>query len=246
MVKQDKSKSSKKTDASALSMVSAKGQEKSNPWNDTQVLSGADASLAHSNAQSVQNMPDILANDKILAAILQPRTKGPIKIGKLSNVTPLKVSYGGTSTEQPGGGSLVKEKVHKKQQVEYDSSKGFVSTSWANFLMDPEKAKESPMTTHKSGLFIRHVTSTALNPNDPIFKGKGGKGKGKKGKLQGGVPPSVNVESLSYTNSSLLSNTWTNVIMYQPKEQIFKINQPPGSPVQKSLSTSALDQKPKK
>lgn len=242
MVKQEgKSKSSKKVEGGALSMVSAKGAEKSNPWNDSQVLSGAEGSLAHSNAQAVQNLPDILANDEILASILQPRIgSGPIKLGQMANVTPLKVSYGGISTEQSGGGStLVTQKVHKNQRIQYDRSKGFVSTSWANFLMDPEKAKEAPLTTQKNGLFIRHVTSTVVNPNE-LFKGKVGKGKMK----GGGVPPSVNVDSLSFTEGGLQSNTWTNVIMYQPKEQIFKCEPASGSAMPKREQSKSIKPAP--
>lgn len=242
MVKQeDKSKSSKKADG-GLSMLNEKGPAKNNPWNEEQVLAGIEGSLEHSNAQAVQNLPDILANDEVLAAILKPRMSGPIKMGQIPNVIPLKVSYGGTSTVQPGSGTMDKQKMHKNQQVEYDRSKGFVSTSWANFLLDEEKAKESPITTQKNGLFIRHITSTVTNPND-LFKGKVGKGKMQKGG-SGGVPPSVNVDSLSFTNSNLLSNTWSNVIMYQPKEQIFKVNQAPTGDVQKREQSKSVKAAP--
>ena len=224
MVKQNgKSSSSKKAggggggnSSAGMSMLNAKGPSKSNPWSEDQILAGMDANLQHSSAQAVQSLPGVLADDEILAAILKPHLNGPIQLGQLENVTPLKVSYGGTSTEQPsgGGGNLVKQKVHKNQQVEYDRSKGFVSTSWANFLMDPDKAKESPLTTQKEGLFIRHVTSTVLNPSGKAGKGGGG----------GGAPPSVNIDSVSYTSGSLMSNTWTNVLMYTPKEQVFKMD----------------------
>lgn len=207
-----------KKDQKALDMVQAKGDPRSNPWVDNESTESADICLKQTTAQVVQNLPPVLAQDTLLKALLQPSLK-QVQLGDYSNVVPLEVNYGGSKTTEESttiNGNIVSKRAHKDKMVEYDKTKGFVTTSWANFMLD-SKGKQAALTTSAEGLFIKHVTSTVINPNS-MFKQNNNQ-----------QLPAVNVDSSSLTSGNLLSNSWTNVLLYTPKEQIFKINVPKGT-----------------
>ncbi|KAI2796822.1 hypothetical protein RDWZM_007134 [Blomia tropicalis] len=211
-------------------IVRAKGQAKtSNPWKVENDGNGEDTSgLKQSTAQVVQSLPAALANDLILKALLDPTLK-QIQTGDFPNVVPLKVTYGGTETgtdqskKSTSKSNIVKLKAHKDKVIEYDKTKGFVSTSWANFVVDSEKQngkeKQIQLTNNKDGIFVKHVTSTVINPHD-LFKGK----------EQPPLPKaSIKLNSFSYTSPILLSNTWSNVLVYTPKQVTYKIDTTKGT-----------------
>ena len=204
-----------------LGVVQEKGKKRSNPWQDSRELNSNDATVKQSSAQVVQNLPPCLANDLILKAILQPPSQ-QVKFGDLPNVIPLEVNYGGTQENPKSSSNIVQQKAHKDKVVEYDKTKGFVTTSWANFLLEKGKDSSKPnsLTTNQDGIFIKHVTSAVINPND-LFKNQQGQSQGKQS--------SVHVTSSSFSSANLLSNTWSNVLLYTPDEQTYELNEATGT-----------------
>lgn len=68
------------------------------------------------------------------------------------------------------------------------------------------------MTAQKEGVVIRHLTSTVVNSNTIQKMAHGENVRG------------LSVESITVSKSNLLQNNWSNVLLYTPKEQVFKVN----------------------
>ncbi|OTF73390.1 hypothetical protein BLA29_005088 [Euroglyphus maynei] len=164
-------------------------QPKDNPWSETKSLDTSDAYIKRDTKQCVQGLPTVLANDIILQNLLKP-TDGPNKPDELgSNIVPLQVNFGGQETKDVNGKKLAVRDAPDGKKIQYDPDKGFVMSSWSNFELDPQSP--DTLVSDPKGIFIKHITSTVINPND---LGKG---------LTGAE---IDIKSLTATSHSLASN----------------------------------------
>ncbi|KAH7642367.1 uncharacterized protein LOC124492493 [Dermatophagoides farinae] len=179
-------------------------QPKDNPWSDTKSIDTSDAQIKRETKQCVQGLPTVLANDIILQNLLKP-TDGPKNQDELGpNIMPLQLNFGGQETKDVDGKKLAIKDAPNGKKVQYDPEKGFVMSSWSNFELEPQSEQ---LVTDPKGIFIKHITSTVINPND---LGKGSTG------------AAIDMKSLTATSHCLASNAWSNVLLYKPKEMIFK------------------------
>lgn len=182
-------------------------QPKSNPWSETKSIDTQDAYIKRDTKQCVQGLPTVLANDLILQNLLKPtdNPKKPEELGE--NVIPLQVNFGGQETRESDGKKLAVKEGPNGKKIQYDPEKGFVMSSWSNFELDPKAPDAQSLVTDPKGIFIKHITSTVINPND-LAKGMLG--------------PEIDIKSFTSTSQCLASNAWSNVLLYKPQEKVFK------------------------
>lgn len=183
-------------DQNSFDLIEAKGEAKSNPYYGSKHIGTGDSEVKQETFQCVQNLPPIIGDDVILKSILQPAFKFTNQ-KDFPNVIPLKVNYCGSEGSEKDFGYA---NVHGKT-IKYDKTKGFVASSWANFYANE---KDGKFTDKEEGLFIKHLTSNVISS--------------KNRKVQTGVT----VNSLSSVSPGLMSNSWSNVLLYRPDEQVFK------------------------
>lgn len=197
--------------------------------NESNVNTETNWSQAGSNKSSKQNesgsvpkimhnLPQVLAEDEILQNLLKPTT--PAKYEQLSNVLPLKVNFGTSQTKFENGKKYCITEVNKGKKIKYDPSKGFVSTTWSNFEFN---SKNDPLTTDKSGIYIKHVTTNVIDPNE-LSKGK--------------IVSEIDMKSYKLTSKNLGKNAWTNVYLYKPKDQLFLFDPETKRFASKSIKTA--------
>lgn len=179
---------------------------------DNQVKQSEGVDVNHQSAQAVESLPPILADDIILKELLG-NNLSQTDLSQYQNVTPLQVTY--NETPLPDVSGMITQNVHNDKQVKYDPKKGVLSSSWASYVFNSKDQNNMQLTNQKDGLFIRHLTSTVVNPHSLI---------GADQSKQPLPSTSINVISNSYCSSQLQANNWSNVVMYKPEPKVFKID----------------------
>lgn len=171
-----------------------------------------------SGPKIMHNLPQVLAEDEILQNLLKPTT--PAKYEQLPNVLPLKVNFGASKIKFENGKKYCITEVNKEKKVKYDPTKGFVSTTWTNFEYH---SKTEPLTTDTSGIYIKHLTTNVIDPNE-LSKGK--------------KVSEIDMKSYKLTSKNLGKNAWTNVYLYKPKDQLFQFDPEKKRFASKSMETA--------
>ncbi|KPM03796.1 transmembrane protein 85-like protein [Sarcoptes scabiei] len=201
------------------------GKRVENPWCDNDHINLEGNPINRYSAHCVQNLPLVLAEDAILQNLLKPsEQKDDFEhLQPYPNVVPLKLNTGGHKMEDLSGKKIAINEMVDGRQVHFDPTKGFASTCWSNFELDP---KMEPLTTESNGIFIKHITTTVINPD---------RSDGAKNNIEN----RINQKSFSFTSGNLASNAWSNVFLYKPKEQTFRFD-----PDQKKLVIEHSNQDP--